>query len=74
VNPLGAHWLRMTVWLLLASPLVALLVMWTADADFTFALIITLYIWAVVVALLAIVAFAGLLVRLLGRGIRALRR
>ena len=74
MNPLAAHWLRMTMWLLLLSPVVALLVMWTADADFMFALIITLYIWAIVVVLLAVVAFVGLLMRLLAWGVRALRR
>jgi hypothetical protein len=74
VNPLASHWVRLAGWLFLASPLVAVLVVWTTDAPFDLALIVTLYIWGVVSVILALIALAGLVVRLVGRGVRALRR
>jgi hypothetical protein len=74
VNPFASHWFRLAGWLFLASPVVAVLVVLTAGADFTLALIVTLYIWALVCVILALIALAGLVFRLLGRGIRALRR
>jgi len=74
VNPLASHWLRLAAWLFLASPIVALLVALTADTDFMFALIITLYMWALVCVILALIALAGLVLRLVHWGIRALRR
>ena len=74
MNPLASHWFRIAVALFVASPLVALLVVLTTEAGFTLAIIVTLYMWAGVCVILAIIAFAGLIVRLLGRGMRALRR
>jgi hypothetical protein len=74
VNPLASHWLRVGFFLFVASPLVAALVAITSGVDFVFTLIITLYIWALVCVILALVALGGLMVRLLGWGIRALRR
>jgi hypothetical protein len=74
VNPLHAHWLRMTVWLLIGMPLVALAVALTTDVGFTFAIAVTLYIWALVCVILALIALSGLVVRALGRGLRAIRR
>jgi len=35
---------------------------------------VTLYMWALVCVILALIALAGLVVRLLGRGLRAIRR
>jgi hypothetical protein len=64
----------MAVWLFLASPIVALAVSLTSGVDFHFAIILTLYIWALVCVILALVALAGLIIRLLGRGIGAIRR
>jgi len=74
MNPLQAHWLRMTVWLLVGTPVVAAAVALTTDAGFSFAIAVTLYIWALVCVILALIALAGLAVRLLGRGLRAIRR
>lgn len=74
MNPLASHWLRLAGWLFLALPIVALLVVLSADVAFTFALMITLYIWVLVCVILALIAFAGLLLRLVGWGIRAIRR
>jgi len=74
MNPVASHWLRLALWLLLASPIVGLVVWLTEGVDFTFALIITLYIWALVCVILALIALAGLVVRLVGWGVRALRR
>ncbi len=74
MNPFASHWLRLAVWLFLASPIVALLVFLTADVPFMFALIITLYMWALVCVILALIATVGLVARLLGWGMRALRR
>lgn len=74
MNPFASHWLRMAFWLFAISPVVALLVVLTRDAPFGVALTITLYMWAIVCVILALVALGGLIVRLLGRGIRAIRR
>lgn len=74
MNPLASHWFRLAGWLFLASPVVALLVVLTTDAPFSFALIVTLYMWALVCVILALIALAGLSVRLVGWGIRAIRR
>jgi hypothetical protein len=74
MNPLASHWLRMSAWLFLLSPVVALLVALSTDSDFMLALIITLYIWAGVCVILALFALVGLAARLFSRGMRALRR
>ena len=74
MNPLASHWLRLAGWLFLASPIVAVLVALTAHADFTLALVVTLYMWAVVCVILALIAAGGLLYRLVAWGIRAIRR
>jgi hypothetical protein len=74
VNPLASHWLRLTLWLALATPVIALLAAWSTGAGFTLALYISVYVWAVVCAILALFAVIGLAARLVGRGIRALRR
>jgi hypothetical protein len=74
VNPLASHWVRIALGLLLASPVVAVLVTFSSDAGFTFALVVTLYIWLLVCVILALIALGGLLVRVVGWGIRAIRR
>jgi hypothetical protein len=74
MNPLASHYLRLAVWLFVATPVVALLVMMTADTSFSISLIITLWVWFLVCVIFAIVATAGLVARLLGWGIRAIRR
>ncbi|MBI2724269.1 MAG: hypothetical protein HYX50_04315 [Chloroflexi bacterium] len=75
MNPLRSHWLRLAFWLLLAMPLVAFAVVLTADdLNFAFAFSVTLYMWLLVSGILALIAFAGLLLRLMGWGIRAIRR
>lgn len=74
MNPLQSHWLRLAVWLFVASPVVAFAVAFTQQVDFTFALILTLYMWALVSVILALIALAGLVLRLMHWGIRALRR
>ena len=74
MNPLASHWLRIAIWLLLATPIVALAVVVVTDAPFSLALSVTLYIWAFVCVILALIALGGLVVRLVGWGVRALRR
>mgnify|MGYP001558170456 FL=1 len=74
MNPLHSHWLRLAVWLFVASPVVAFAVAFTQQVDFTFALILTLYMWALVSVILALIALAGLVLRLMHWGMRALRR
>jgi len=74
VNPLHSHWLRLAVWLFVASPVVAFAVAFTQQVDFTFALILTLYMWALVSVILALIALAGLVLRLMHWGMRAIRR
>jgi hypothetical protein len=46
----------------------------SGDVSFTIAMIVTLYIWALVCVILALIAITGLAVRLVGWGIRAIRR
>ena len=74
MNPLASHWFRIAALLFLASPVVAAFVVLTTDADFTTSIALTLYMWFLVCVILALIAFAGLIVRLLGWGVRALRR
>ncbi len=74
MNPFGSHWLRLAVWLFVASPVVAFAVALTQHVDFTFALVLTLYMWALVCVILALIALAGLFLRVMHWGIRALRR
>jgi hypothetical protein len=74
VNPLSAHWLRITLLLAVASPLVALMVALTAHVGFTLAMAMTLYMWGLVCVILALIAAAGVCLRVLQWGIRALRR
>ena len=74
MNPLASHWFRLAGWLFLLSPIVAFLVVVSADVPFTLALAITLYIWGLVCVILALIAFAGLVVRFVNWGIRAIRR
>ncbi len=74
MNPLASHWLRLSVWLFAASPLLAFAIALTTDAPFKVALYFTLYMWALVCVILALIALAGLVVRLVNRGWRAFRR
>ncbi len=74
MNPFASHWFRITVALLAASPLVAFAVVLTTGADFHTSLVLTLYMWSIVCVILALIALAGLILRVLGRGVRALRR
>jgi hypothetical protein len=74
VNPLASHWLRIAIGLLLVSPVIAFLVALSSDAGFAFALSVTLYIWLLVCVILALIALGGLFVRVVGWGIRAIRR
>lgn len=74
MNPLASHWLRLSFWLFLASPLIALAVTVATSAPLRVGLTLTLFMWAIVCVILALVALLGLIVRLLGRGMRALRR
>ena len=74
MNPLASHWLRLSFWLFVASPIIALAVTFATGAPLSLALIITLCMWAIVCGILALVALLGLIVRLFGRGMRALRR
>lgn len=74
MNPLASHWLRLSVLLLLLAPAIAFAVALSGDIDFRVALVITLYVWALVCGILALVALAALFVRLVGRGMRAIRR
>jgi len=74
MNPLHSHWFRVSIALLLAMPVVAFLVALTAGVGFVLAFAITLYMWVLVCGILALVAVAALMVRLLGRGMRVLRR
>lgn len=74
MNPLASHWLRLSALLLLAAPAIALAVALSGDIAFRVALVITLYVWALVCGILALVALMALCVRLVGRGMRAIRR
>jgi hypothetical protein len=74
LNPLASHWFRVALWLFIASPIVAIAVVLATDASFTLALAVTLYMWAFVSVILALIALGGLLLRLVGWGVRAIRR
>ncbi len=74
MNPLASHWLRLSVWLLLASPILAFFIGLSTGADFKVALILTLYTWAIVCVILAFIAVVGIGFRLMNRGWRAFRR
>ena len=75
MNPLSTHWLRVSALLLVAMPLVAFAVAASeAGIDYSLALFFTLYVWLGVCVILALIALAGVIGRLLGRGFRALRR
>ena len=74
MNPFASHWLRLSVWLLLASPIVAFAVMLSTGVEFAPAIMFTLYMWALVCVILALIALAALCGRLFRRGLRALRR
>ena len=74
INPLMSHWLRVSVLLLLVTPVIAFAVALTSNVEFTIAVVFTVYTWVLVCVILAGIAFAGLIGRLLGRGIRAIRR
>jgi hypothetical protein len=74
LNPLASHWFRIAVWLFIASPIVAVAVVLATDASFMLALAVTLYMWAFVSVILALIALGGLMVRLVGWGVRAIRR
>ena len=73
-NPLMSHWLRVSVLLLLVTPVIAFAVAFSSDVDFMIAAFITMWVWVLVCVILAGIALAGLIGRLLGRGIRAIRR
>lgn len=74
MNPLHSHWLRLAIWLFVASPGVAFAIALTQDVDFKFALALTLYMWGLVCVILALIALAGLILRVMHWGVRALRR
>lgn len=74
MNPLRAHWFRLALWLLVAAPIVGIAVALSSGVDFALALTVTLYIWLLVSVILALIAFSGQIMRLLGRGLRAIRR
>lgn len=74
MNPVRSHWLRLAVWLFLASPIIAFAVAATTDVPFGFAIYLTFSMWVLVCVILALIALTGLIARLIGRGMRALRR
>ena len=75
MNPLSSHWIRLSVLLLLVMPAVAFGVAASEGGiDYSLALFFTLYVWLGVCVILALVALAGVIGRLLNRGLRALRR
>lgn len=74
MNPLASHWLRLSLWLLVVVPAIAFAVALTTTVDFRVALFFTLYVWLMVCVVLALVALAGLLMRLVAFGVRAIRR
>jgi hypothetical protein len=73
-NPLSAHWLRISVLLLLVTPVIAFAVAFSSGVDYMIAVFFTLYTWLLVCVILAGIALTGLIGRLVGKGIRALRR
>jgi hypothetical protein len=60
--------------LLVAAPIVALAVALSSGVDFAMSVTVTLYIWLLVSVILALIALSGTIMRLLGRGVRAIRR
>jgi hypothetical protein len=75
VNPFSSHWLRLSALLLLVMPAVAFAVAASEGGiDYSLALFFTLYIWLGVCVILALIALAGVIGRLVNRGVRALRR
>lgn len=74
MRPHHSHWLRLAFWLAIASPIVAFAVVLTTDAGFMLALVLTLYMWAMVCVILALIALVGLVFRAMHWGVRALRR
>jgi hypothetical protein len=74
MNPLRAHWFRLTLWLLVAAPIIAIAVALSSGVEFGLAVSVTLYIWVLVSVILALIALSGTIMRLLGRGVRAIRR
>jgi hypothetical protein len=73
MNPLASHWLRLSIWLLLASPILAFAIGLSTGEPFRVSLALTLYAWALVCVILALVALGGLTYRLVNRGWRAFR-
>jgi hypothetical protein len=74
VNPVRSHWIRRAALLFAASPIVAGAVALSTGIDFVTAIVLTLYMWALVSFILALIALAALLGRAIVRGARALRR
>ena len=74
MNPLASHWLRLSLWLFAASPVIAIAVVLATSAPIDLVVILTLCMWAIVCVILALIALLGAAVRLFGRGMRALRR
>jgi hypothetical protein len=74
INPLSSHWLRVSVLLLVVTPAIAFAVAATSEIPYSIAAVFTLYIWLLVCVILAGIALIALIGRVLGRGIRALRR
>jgi hypothetical protein len=74
INPLSSHWLRLSALLLIATPVIAFAVAFTSNVDYMIAAFFTVWVWVLVCVILALIALAGVVGRLLGRGIRALRR
>jgi hypothetical protein len=74
MNPFASHWLRLSLWLLVASPIVALVVVLIEGAPLAVVLIVTFWVWVVVCVILAAIALTGMVARLAHRGWRAFRR
>jgi hypothetical protein len=74
MNPFASHWLRLSLWLLVAIPLIAFAVATIEDVPLAAALVIAFWVWVVVCVILAAIALAGMVARLVHRGWRALRR
>lgn len=74
MNPFRSHWLRLSAMTFILTPLIAYGAAATSDVPWVFAGIFTLYIWAFVCVILALAALIALIGRLVGRGIRAIRR
>ena len=74
MNPLASHWFRITMALLIVSPVVAFAVALSTGAPFEITVALTLYMSVLVCVILALIAFAGVAARLAGRIARGLRR